>query len=160
MRTGRCAAGEAGEWRRNPVVAVVAIALALLVLLVRSCGCSSRREEVPPEVAKSIKGIRRYCPHCKKVFVVSAEDARRVAGPEPLSVKAGKLPCPTCGKADSTETIRCMHCGAFVPLPMAKQGATPSRCPQCGKNPYGSGPPRRPGQGMGPPPPTLRRPPR
>jgi hypothetical protein len=160
MLAGRSAAGEGGEWRRNPVVAVVAVALALLVLLVRSCGCSSRREELPPEVAKGLKGIYRYCPHCKKVFAVPGHEAQRVPGDEPLFVKAGKLPCPTCGKADSTETIACMHCGTHVPLPMDKKGTVPMRCPKCGKDPYGAGPPRQPGQGMGPPPPMPPRRPR
>ncbi len=138
MLTRRSTAAKAGEWSRNPLVAVVAVSLALLVVLVRSCGCGrGRTDELPPEMAEERKGIHVWCPHCSKTFVVPYRDANRQPGTEPIFIKALKVPCPTCKKADGEETIQCVHCGAYVPVAVKKGEQGLKTCPKCGKYPYG-----------------------
>ena len=42
-------AANAGSWRNNPLIAVVAIAIALLVVLLRACACRPTRLESPTQ---------------------------------------------------------------------------------------------------------------
>ncbi|MFW6164364.1 MAG: hypothetical protein ACODAJ_16465 [Planctomycetota bacterium] len=142
-QSARC---QAGQWYRNPLVAVAAVALALLVILVRSCGCGrSGTEDLPEEVAEDLKGIHVWCPHCNKAFTVDYDKVKKLPGNEPPSMKACQVPCPTCGEADGQQTMQCVHCGAYVPVPgAARSGEELKKCPGCGKYPYGAGPPGRP----------------
>jgi hypothetical protein len=142
MLLRRRAPSQTGEWYRNPLVAVAAVALALLVVLVRACGCSrSETEELPEEVAQDLQGIHVWCPHCSKPFTVDYRKVRKLPGDEPPAMKARNLPCPTCGKADGQQTMQCVHCGAYVPVPSGgREQQELMKCPQCGKYPYGAGP--------------------
>ena len=120
----------------------VAILLALVVGLVCSCSCSENpADKLDPELAKALKPLHVWCPHCQKAYVVEKRQAEAVPGTEPIFIKALKVPCPTCKKTDGEETIKCMHCDAYVPVAVKKGEQGLLKCPGCGKYPYGEGPP-------------------
>ena len=126
--------------RAIPPVALVTV-LALVAGLVCSCGCSENpADKLDPEVAKALKPLHVWCPQCQKAYVVEKEQAEAVPGTEPVFLKALKVPCPTCKKADGQETIKCVHCDAYVPVAVARGAKELRKCPQCGKYPYGAGP--------------------
>ena len=120
----------------------VAILLALVAGLVSSCSCSEDpAAKLDPKVAKDLKGLHVWCPHCKKAYVVERKQAEAVPGNEPIFIKALKVPCPICKKADGEETIKCVHCDEYVPVAVKKGERGLMKCPGCGKYPYGDGPP-------------------
>jgi hypothetical protein len=142
MRVAQHAGPESGARRRRPPAVAAAILLSLLVGLVCSCSCSEdSTTELPENVAKRLKGVHVWCPHCEKAFIVGKEQAEAVAGSEPIFVKALKVPCPTCKKADGEEAIKCAHCEEFVAVAVKKGERGLMKCPGCGKYPYGEGPP-------------------
>jgi hypothetical protein len=138
-----CALSSADEggWRRDPRVAVVAVAIALLAVLVYSCrSCRRSAPRLPKEFAEA-KAVMRYCLGCKQAFPVAGEDIREIPGDAPDAVKAREVPCPKCGRTGTTEALRCRHCGSyFSPVapvgPGAPGGPPAGMCPHCGRDPY------------------------
>ena len=153
MRSG----ANAGSWRNNPLIAVVAIAIALLVVLLRACACRPTRLESPTQEGQTEehKGIARYCPHCDKVFVLTQEDIDKLPGKGSPFRKALDAPCPHCGATGSQETMPCAKCGKPVPMPTDRARAASYRCPHCKQYPYSQAagpPPERRGMQSPPPP--------
>jgi hypothetical protein len=121
----------------------VASVIVLALLAGLACSCDSNKnaaDKLDPEVAKDLKGLHVWCPHCRKTYVVVKEQTDRVPGTEPIFIKALKVPCPTCKKADGQETIRCVHCDGYVPVAVKRGARELRKCPKCGKYPYGAGP--------------------
>jgi formylmethanofuran dehydrogenase subunit E len=129
---------EGGGWRRSPIIAGIAIVVILVLVLRGSCSSdstSTTRDELPPEVRKQADEIARYCLNCNTIVIFTREELKGMPGNDPLVVKARNAKCPTCGKAGTTEAVRCQQCDKyFAPSQMAAKGGPV--CPHCGKNPY------------------------
>jgi len=126
--------------RIRPVA--LAVVLAMVAGLVCSCSCSENpADKLDPEVARALKPLHVWCPHCQRAYVVEKKQAEAVPGTEPIFLKALKIPCPTCKKTDGEEAIQCVHCDEYVPVVVKKGERGLLKCPGCGKYPYGDGPP-------------------
>ena len=125
--------------------AAATLALLLSAALVSSCSCSDdASRKLDPKLAKALKPIHVWCPHCQKGYTVEKKQAEAVEGSEPIFLRALKVPCTTCKKTGGQEAIQCVHCDAYVPIAVAKGKAGVTKCPGCGKYPYGTGgPPTR-----------------
>lgn len=132
--------------------AAIAALLALSVGLLSSCSCSEDAgRKLDPELAKKLKPLHVWCPNCKKAYTVEKKEAEAVPGRDPVFIKALKVPCPSCKKADGQEALQCAHCDAYVPVASKRGEAGVTKCPGCGKYPYGDAPPIRGGKAPQPP---------
>ena len=128
--------------RTTRVTAAATLALLVSAALLSSCSCSDDAgKKLDPELAKKLKLLHVWCPHCQKAYTVEKKQAEAVEGSDPIFLRALKIPCPNCKKTGGQEAIQCAHCDAYVPVAVARGKAGVTKCPGCGKYPYGAGGP-------------------
>ena len=126
-----------GGWRRNPTVAVAAVAVALLALSTLVCRVACRERAAPSPTDQSVMMI---CPHCGTTYKVSAKDVgvEEDVIADVVQQRAASTPCPKCGKTDCVPALICPKCAKpFAPPKTTDQTKAPT-CPHCGASLWGT----------------------